>query len=98
MLQIFDVAMIAMGGAAVICVCCVIAEIRLCARLSAEDERARRNMKYTGIQSGGSREPIELIGSRPASERPPGVGASAQNLLPCNTCTAHYGLIQTSLR
>ena len=62
-----------LAGFALLCVCCVIIELRTCRQLSLEEAERKRHAKYNGITSGNLREPIELIGSRPEHERPQGV-------------------------
>ena len=56
-----------------LCICCVVIELRTCRALNEEERARRRSMRYTGITSGDRSQPIELIGSRPEDERPAGV-------------------------
>ena len=56
-----------------LCICCVVIELRTCRAPNEEERARRRSMRYTGITSGDRSQPIELIGSRPEDERPAGV-------------------------
>lgn len=64
-------AMLVGAAILVICICCVVLELRQCSRDWVEDAERKRRTKLNGIATDCPA--IELIGSRPEGERPPGV-------------------------
>jgi hypothetical protein len=58
---------------------CVWSELRTCQQYQDEDRELRKTRKLNGMKSCDDPTPIELIGSRPHSERPAGVDWTISN-------------------
>merc|ERR1711934_616964 len=61
------------------CVGCTWHELRNAQHIWEEDQELRKTRKLNGMKSCDDPTPIELIGSRPDSERPPGVDWTISN-------------------
>lgn len=61
------------------CVSCAYHEVRNAQQIWDEEQELRKTRKLNGMRSSDDPTPIETIGSRPDSERPPGVDWTISN-------------------